>query len=231
MMVDQDPKYHLKPGYRMEVYRTFGWPLVRGYNEQRRAYCRSGHLARITAQQVYPIWERQIPHLLAQDPTADVYTPYRLLIASEAFVNTLDPRVKSQLETLTHRTHDWLGAMAYDIPLQAFSAAHAILNAANTILRPHLLELISQETFVAHLTDDDLDVLALDYAGAAMKAYTTLDPEKPAMEPSEPVAMAYFQQQQAFWTAMEMVSFQRRREFWTWWLSTAVPAAWEAAQS
>ncbi|NJL33812.1 MAG: hypothetical protein HC893_08080 [Chloroflexaceae bacterium] len=164
---------------------------------------------------MYPIWERQIPHLLAQDPTADVYTPYRLLIASEAFVNTLDPRVKSQLETLTHRTHDWLGAMAYDIPLQAFSAAHAILNATNTILRPHLLELISQETFVAHLTDDDLDVLALDYAGAAMKAYTTLDPEKPAMEPSEPVAMAYFQQQQAFWTAMEMVSFQRRREFWS----------------
>jgi len=72
------------------------------------------------------------------------------------------------------------------------------------------------------LDEDDLIRLTGDFVTEAMKAYSIIDTNKPGHWLYSKGAISKL-------SGIE-VDLQKRLEFWEWWLTEAIPQAWELAQ-
>ncbi|HVN54184.1 MAG TPA: Imm5 family immunity protein [Anaerolineaceae bacterium] len=161
-----------------------------------------GWLAIITARRVLPVW-----HMYCPVSVEDNQLPDRLLsIARNAISGTID------LERAWHEANDlWfvagsLGEPAIqrrtDVPNKAFYACDTALKAVHEVF---WIEFLQKATEIEHTSDEYLQDWERDSAASAMIA-------------------------EAGGADAGSLDLRKRHDFWEWWLSQAVPAAWVRSQ-
>lgn len=213
-----DPQHTVSPFRRYAIYRKMNSTI----HNPPALNLRRGKLGLLTAQYVLPIWQRITPiwsyseeeiqkwNLLPEDleqfrsmPDNNVL-PERLIEMTNGLLEgTISVDVAMQRINTEH-IWDTVGAMVLeffqirnDLPLVACHACEAAVRA--------LYESLGYESFsnlskLENFTDDNLPDHFRDTASHAMIAY-------------------------AGGTAKEPVDFNRRQEFWEWWLTEAIPMA------
>lgn len=205
--VRKHPEHQLMPVERYKLYRMLESEL--------QAYIPHpilGRLSIITAKFVLPIWQQAMPLHPNENPSEDESASYDNLpeYLLELAEGLLTGRV--DIETAVRAAGDYwyvMGNIGEDelrprgvaSAIKAYYAGEASLMALNETLSGSMFDTIrGWESY----TDDTLGY-AHDSASAAVKAYSGTNP----------------------WTS---VDFQKRLEFWEWWLTEALPIAWEASR-
>ncbi len=163
-----------------------------------------GGLAILTAKHVSPIWDKAWLQLPPE--FKNVATPNQIL---EIAQNILDRKIEIN-EKLFELCADFeIGLnieewVTYDVA-STYSAAYYTL---------HLILFGGQNLKHTFSFDTEIASLCPDFASEALKGYSAIDKNPPG---------------EGF--AEEMVEFdpQRRLEFWEWWLTEAIPQAWNLA--
>jgi len=159
-------------------------------------------LAYLTAKYVLPNWER----VWQQVPFRNINTPQEILYMAESVLqHTLSfDYVSNQLSDFNTAQTISLWT-TYEIG-RTFDAAY------------YALELIihGARNLGESYPDDDIEINTRDFASEAVKAYTTIDPNNPG--------------EWKFSYNTVKFDLQKRLEFWEWWLTEAIPQAWELAQ-
>jgi hypothetical protein len=197
------------PIRRLAIYNAFGSQSdLQG--QRVRAY-----LALITARRVLPLWQ-------AAFPSDDM--PERMLALAEAVIRgTVDTQVaaREMAEAWYHNPQS--GDSGEYALWHTYCAGEAALNAVSEALSKNpLADRIQDYTSATNkdptyikdaetITDDDLVYGVTDAASSAATAYAgRIDGGDGYLidSPSHP---------------------EKRREFWEWWLTEAIPQAWELA--
>jgi|GEM_PF-980021 len=203
------PQQTLMPIERLAIYDAFGFRS--NLQEQRvRAY-----LALITAQRVLPLWQVAFP-------SDDM--PKRMLVLAEGVLRrTVDTEVAAREMADAWYHHPQSGDSEEYVLWHIYCAGEAALNAVSEALGKNpLAERIQDYTSANHkdpiyikdaetITDNDLVYGVADTASSAAIAYAgRIDGGDGYLidSPSDP---------------------EKRREFWEWWLTEAIPQAWELA--
>ncbi len=202
----RDPEHNLNLSIRSKLYEL----LEPDYSDNK--ICKAwGWLGILSTQRVLFIWQH---HLRIWDGIENDFAninikelpEYLLSIAKEAVQGVLDlNNVKKQIDLF----HEVVGAVGDEIfeymengPKEVVCVSDAAYNT--------LYQLASKKPLASvkdwkTQTDDSLPTEMLDVAGSAMLAY-------------------------AGGNDIGAVKLNKRLEFWEWWLTEAVPQAWELAQ-
>lgn len=215
--MQQHPAHHVLPIQRLKLYAALE-PLTQ--SEETIQPVR-GRLAIATARYVLPIWYQAIPILgdtepaidwgdwVQHYPLTDALPEWMIQRAEAVLLGTVD------METAREDSGDlWyvLGDFYDDIveertvaPEEAWYVCKAAYQALSEVLGG--LESLEIDPTLPHpVTDKDLENWQLDGAGAAMNAFAGVGPDGPD-------------------------TVTKRRTFWEWWLTEAIPAVWAAAQT
>lgn len=224
-----DPEYNLRPYYRLLVYESFGptaYPhdLSEQVNRakqdriERIAGDRArGWLCYITALHVLPIWEAEIPQMLAHDDGMPVDLPIQIVHTVRAVLSGSMPSSEG-FELLcgdfySHWNLDGdLRHQVWCADVAAYIALEKVLGLDNEVINWPKLALTTESPNDA-IRGNNQDVVSF-----AAAAWSITDPN-PA----------------GYWTGWKegysVMPFQRskkkRREFWEWWLTAAVDEAWK----
>lgn len=198
------PRHALRPFHRNEVYAYLAEP-----QNTPDGWRRYGELDVLTARHVLPRWQQWRDHYRLGDNRAE-----RLLAQSESMLHN-STAVAGLAEDAEH-AWNWLMAehLAPDAgerpPRPIFSAFAAIVQAAFTV---STINSNSGERF-----QDAADTLA---SGPTEQDEDDTDPWSADVALWAAAAIAC----PGLWP--EAVEATERLSFWTWWLTEAVPAAWE----
>jgi hypothetical protein len=108
-----------------------------------------------------------------------------------------------------------IGALAYSVKYEAW----CVVNVAYKTLGSGLgVEPFRFQEITLESNDQTLPMSNADFALSAMKAYTVIDENKPGAWASTKIKPLPFK-----------VDNQKKLEFWQWWLTEAIPQAWEMA--
>jgi hypothetical protein len=222
--VRNDPSHHLRPIHRLTIYEMLGWSeqMVKALYSHPDAnqllmipdnYQRFGYLALLTARHVLPIWDQGIQTIVMRDDSIEIDVPQRLLEAGEAVLNEVPGAVRAA-RMLGAEAHEWLGTGYFTYPDQLLCVAIAAYRAFAMILG----DLPFKQPINSSLTDDDIYEPHGDAALNAAEAFSALEGE----------ALP----RRSYTTKRDLsVQFDvlKRLEFWEWWLTKAIPTAWELA--
>jgi hypothetical protein len=225
--VKNDPRHHLSGAKRFEIYESFGrsrfsrnpCPIssnyVRFLEEELKASTVAdktlGWLAVLTARRVLPIWdeyydpEEYLDAQTAQEVAQYLPTPQEVLqVAEKVLKKQMD---NSKAFELLCNKFNWPveGSEKYNVA-SSYRAAHQALN---TIL--------SDSQFLGFLSkdEDNPEDVYEDFAAIAMQAYSFVDNGN-----------------NKTWLSTRNPEFDPSKclEFWEWWLTEAIPEAWDLAQ-
>jgi len=223
--IRNDPEHRLRPIDRLIIYESFGasidlsgdiythllktGQLVWPYGQ--RSYA---HLAILTAHHVLPIWEQAIPVLRDRDETIPVELSQQMLaIAERVLRGTIDPAEANGLLSTQFHTDVWL--LNQETTFEVWYACSACYHALSMVLGRKPFQLPNVDP---SLTDEMLNGTTADVAAAAVKAYTAIN--------SDELDVGWSKE-----TVPSAIRFdvKKRQDFWEWWLTEAIPAAWELA--
>jgi hypothetical protein len=215
IMMRKNPEHHLLPVQRLEIYQLLE-PLPS--NDASIRYV-GGQLAIASARYVLPIWQQARPIWGDEEPAIDWggYPPnypltdalpeWMIQRAEEVLRGDVGIELAEEdmgdLWDVYSNLREEITAWRTDVPEEAwyaFAAAYYALQETN--LAPFTYNMPNDT-----MTDPDRESGAgrLDGAAAAMIACVGVDTNKPGI-------------------------VTKRLEFWEWWLTEAIPAAWEMAQ-
>jgi hypothetical protein len=204
--VRENPEHQLKPIYRHQLYQLFDHKI-----NQYDVNPMLAHLALLTAKKVLPIWQAVMPLYPPETlkDEADNYDtlPEQLINLGYAVLNG-----RTSLEAARQAAGNYWYVMGNisdytlrerreDSAIKAGYAGHAALMALNETVFGSMFERI---TGWQAMTDDNMGY-ARDCATEAVKAYSGCK-------------------------GMTLVDFDKRLEFWEWWLTEALPAANKASR-
>jgi hypothetical protein len=211
--ISGDPRHQLMPVRRLPIYQALQTASAPGTSDRVR-----GWLALLAARRVLPQWQRAMPLYEDDDPDergveANKLAEHFLTRAESVLRRTVDLNVARKEDgdywyvvgNIEEEIFDWREET--DGPLfYAFFALDAAYKALHEALGYEQLgRLKGWET----RTDDTLPRFAGDAAASAVIAASG-GGDVVAGPPIDP---------------------QKRLEFWEWWLTSAIPAAWEAGQN
>lgn len=219
-------QHELKPLHRLHLYHTFNefidlsGSLYTRLVETNQLDLPKGQqkyirLAILTARYVLPVWQQAVPAMVARDDTLPVDLPQMMLDMAEGVLNsTVSPNEANN--ALCDDFYHAMGAIAYDVTYEVWCASNAAYSALKAVLgyKPFRIDEID-----VSVSDDTLSPGDGDVALSALNAFTASDNDAPGVW--------------AFTTKSHSpLSFdiQKRLEFWEWWLTEAIPQAWELAQ-
>ena len=219
-MLGSTSNYHLPPFIRDQIYNCFE-PQAK-----RRKTHPSAWLSLVAARYVLPILEDELKKVyITSNPTWE--PGYMLSVGEEVLMGNL--KITSRLfakisDRAYHASGSAWGQDSFTFPWHAQLAGYAMDSTLGSISgsdpfyrlrcdRPLRGVVVHGKKFCldSSLTDDDLTPYmpgASDAACLASKAYTLVNPEVDL----KPIYNA-----------------DKRREFWMWWLTDAVPQAWDMA--
>ncbi len=211
--------HHLAPFHRHQLYRTLRElaPAVRSMNEDpsRDVSPVQGWLAILAAERVLPIFEGATFGLDDMDDEFFQLPRELIKIAREFMIRPFNlAEVREEASEAHQWLENWLGEAEYDpnaVPLNAILAGSSAQRALSEVVGWDYFDLMSAEDKqrwlrapAEQLTDEQLVFGDSDAAGRAAVAYAC-SPTSVRCEP------------------------ERIEEFWTWWLTKALPKAWELA--
>lgn len=223
--VRNDPEHNLNTQSRFELYRSFGPSRLdlpgyqkRGslfnheeYKQHRELEFANftiadqvlGWLAVVTARKVLPVWER----IWTQTNMYNDSTPQEILQEAENLLRgkaKLRNIIAKKVEGFNYPLEIWV---SFDIAL-AYRAAYNALELIT--ISPEYIR-----TFLEN--EDEVGGTGRNFASTAMKAYTFNETATKRLEITQ--------------TPITETDFDplKRLEFWEWWLTEAIPQAWELA--
>ena len=229
-LINLDTEHHIRPLERFKLYQSFGISY-RGldYKELSAAIemdkltlsVADGTLiwlAILTVQKVLPIWE-QGWRKVADNDVEDNMVVALLEAAKGVVARTTSLK---NLDLMLHGYHDFLGQLAAELDYNAFCADRCCAKAVEiVVLGLSLINLnVSRKDFINEI--DDEGVPSIDFAAWAAKAWSAVDENYP------PGNWSLLRKPES----LINIKFdaQRRLEFWNWWLTEAIPQAWELAE-
>jgi hypothetical protein len=146
--------------------------------------------------------------------------PHRMLkTAEEVLYQTLDVKTAHDHLWLGEYYH-YLGSLPYDLTYNAYCVVCAAYNALNMVFGNEPFHRVFWEPHPVDetTTDTRLQPEKSDVASAAVQAYAAIDENEPGVwcsdsKPYKPITF----------------DSQKRLAFWEWWLTEAIPIAWESA--
>jgi hypothetical protein len=255
-LVRSDPDHHLKIEYRFDIYNGFGSSRLNlpGYiqsgekldSQKNLQYMKEeflnfnindyalGWLAILTARYVLPISDRVQYQL---EFNKQRITAQEVLQVAE---NLLQHRVtfdmgNQELEDFYWYNEDVFKSTTYDVAC-AFSSAYRALEYI-------LYGIIRRDT----LFIEGSDIIGGDiFTFKAVEAYSSVDKNPPGIynqyaldeednSNNEPIIISIMNMNiingNQYWQLLPLTySVQKRLEFWEWWLTEAIPQAWELAE-
>lgn len=226
-----DSEHHLKAKDRFAIYKSFGLSrLLRpGYSKHGPSFNSQeyleflknelkqlqvadyalGWLAILTARHVLPVWEQSWD---SEDSADGILAPEEILMVAERVLrNTYDIE-----EAYGKLCNDFNVPVELSTTFEGSCAYRAAFFALEMIL-------ISDANYFPNIyvADDMALDTTSDFALTAMQAYSSTDRNEPgewsiSLEPNSSTLPIEFDK-------------QKRLEFWEWWLTEAIPQAWEIA--
>jgi hypothetical protein len=228
--VRDDPQHHLKPLDRLSLYSSFGTSYREMNYSKLTEQIGSGilslsvadlalaHLAILSVQKVLPIWEKEWVRIYKEDPETTNITVILLETAKAVLARTMNPNEAFILASNSHAT---VGSLEWDLSYNAYCASASSEEALAMVLIG-LWQINSQiqgKRFI-NINDDETNT-SFDFAAWAAKAWSAIDENPPG---GWAVLVGY--------KGLVNIKFdkQKRLEFWEWWLTEAIPQAWDLAQ-
>lgn len=223
------PNEQLKPNLRMGIYKAYGFsnygnPYAQSAQDLDEAnFIRSKSdqaicwLSILTARKVLPIWEEAFPTQNYKDEDADWYnSPTEMLQIAQ---NLLLADITNQ------EAIEKLCGVFYDVQVDEICTekVYNVRAAANATLSIaiHGIGVIQQKYSFSQDNDSNVGYSSRDFAAFAARAYSAIDYNAAGM-----------------WTQLNKSDFKpleydltRKKEFWEWWLSEAIPQSWELAHN
>jgi hypothetical protein len=224
--VRADPEYNLTADERFAVYKSLGFKRVwsRSFSDLGVSYTSQDYLnylenelnnltigdlvvdwlAIVSARKVLPIWER----IWSQVETYNDANPKEIIQTAESILN----KSANISEVYVKLSDD------FNIPVEVFAtfdvalAFRAAYNALELIL--------ADPKFINLEIEDKINEIGKDFAFIAMRAYAYNKNTRDEIEnksKGEAITIANF-------------DLKKRLEFWEWWLTEAIPQAWELAE-
>lgn len=202
------PYHHLMPSIRFDIYRIFSHNI-----QPPKINPIGGWLAVLTGYRVLSIWQRAMPLWEESGEPDNIdgnFLPKHLLKTAEAVLKG-EIDLKNAWEEANERWYEvgnvWTEILEYrpDFPVDSAHACNAALHALHETLGVQFLGKLKNW----YLYDDDelsKHPFACDTASSAMIAYVGVGNSN-------------------------SLTSQKRLEFWQWWLTEAIPQAWELAIS
>jgi len=208
----QNSPHHVKPSQRLAIYKSFGYSGYANGHKQKVQQLKTdalflseadravAWLSIITASKLDAVW-KQASFDIDNTNTHYSYNPYVILKEAKKFLTGKQTASKA-FSNLTVNFDQAVGGL--DVSAKLLCAIYTSYNALEiTLLGTDILLFEAQKNNF----DDAADAITSDFAEMAVKAYTTINEDKPLIYDS-----------------------QKRLEFWEWWLTEAIPQAWELAQ-
>jgi hypothetical protein len=197
--VERHPQHDLNLGYRQAIGRACGPHRDSGLPGSVAAHRRRARLAILTVRRVLPLWEACFP---GDERSRRILEMAEGVLRGEILPEDADEnaaRFWDDLDALQPEFGPEKAPMALAV---GYAAASALVAAYGEAW-------------------DDLDVEEIDYESVDSRDFTCNDTAFYA-------SIAYAGG--PVWEILARVSpdAERRRAFWTWWLTEAVPLAWEA---
>ena len=225
--VRQDPNYHFNPYDRLILYNSFGpsnqfneagrSQISRFRNGETSRYSLSegdkvfGWLAVITARKVLPIYEKTFP----RGTTEKKGSPAQMLDVAKNVLLGKEKPLKAYGD-LCGKFYDSTTNIDFFLNEQLEFAMYTAYNALLVTLCG-----MGAGGSRKHFVTDDSQIKPgnEDFAATAMKTFCALDPNLPKgdfwQQGNERKPIGY--------------SLIKRLEFWEWWLTEAIPQAWDLA--
>ncbi|OJV96322.1 MAG: hypothetical protein BGO39_01000 [Chloroflexi bacterium 54-19] len=176
------------------------------------------HLAIVSVQKVLPLWEKEWVRIHKEDPETTNVTIILLEATKALLTRTMNPKEASILLSNSHAT---VGSLEWDFSYNAYcvsvSSEETLAMALIGLWR--INSQIQSKKFI-NINDDETNT-SFDFAAWSAKAWSAIDENAPG---GWAVLVGY--------KGLVNVRFdaQKRLEFWEWWLTEAIPQAWDLAQ-
>lgn len=236
----QNPQHQLKPMERVEIYKSFG-PSHHSLNRSKEratfgnpkglpkrlhlstADLTFGWLAIITSRKVLPIWLEAYPDE-NEDNKKDQYDflgnkPTEMLKAAEGVLRgTVD--ADEAFGQVCGKFYDGLGALEYTTTEKVYCACAASYDTLEVILDG--IDGLRLEGTRFAITDEEIRYGQRDFAAMAVRAYISIDKNEPGV---------WSKGKYKCTSSYDPLTLdcEKRLEFWEWWLTDAIPQAWELA--
>jgi len=233
-MVRKDPGHHLSPAIRFEIYKSFGnsnhTNNLSSIKEVRKgedvflklslADKTLGFLSILTARKVLPIWlDNEAAQFIDNDEEYSNDPVEMLKIAENVINNTLKP--SRAYVDLCSRFYNGLLSLEYTVNEKIYCVALAAYSSLEVTLCG-----IEGLRFSSHkkvnYTDEEVTYGQRDFAAFATRAYISIDTGE--------AGNWRFKNRNSEKYVPLVFDPQKRLEFWEWWLTQAIPQAWELAE-
>jgi len=230
-----DIDHNIQPVERLDLYRTFGVSnhpnnalnikqLAKGEHitiELSIADKTLGFLSTLTARKILPIWvDSEAAQYIIEDEDYS-NSPIEMIQTAESVIfNRIEHR--KAYADLCGKYYNGLGGLEFTVNEKIYSVAATAYSCLEvTLCGINGLRFSSNKKL--NYTDEEVTYGQRDFAAFAVRAYISIDNNEPGLwRLKKPDSEIY---------KPLLVNPQKRLEFWEWWLTEAIPQAWELAQS
>lgn len=234
-VVRNDLEHRLSPIDRLNIYKSFG-PSHHSLNQFQTNKSFSnplglpdelnlsladkafGWLAILTAQKVLPIWLQTVD---LEEPESDGNgdNPAQMLeVAAGVLTKTVE--ANEAFKQLCGRFYDGIGILEQTTAEKVYCACAAAYDALEVTLMG--IEGLGFWANKIPIKDEEISYGQRDFAAMAVRAYISTDKNKPGV---------WWNKYSRFRSNYQPLRFdpEKRLKFWEWWLTEAIPQAWEKA--
>jgi hypothetical protein len=221
----KNPERDIGSNVRYKLYQRFGPSFRKGGLQNEGKYLVLSHADRtvawlgiLTARKVLPIWEEFGNQNLKECDEHESYNPLEMIMTAEQVLKEEIDEYEARRVRLSNRFYygiaglqDVTTEVVYQSIQTAYFALGVTIHGWDSTNRPYW---------------GDIPKLMYDFAKTAVRAYAGKDENPPGLW-SE--VGYYHKDPPANYKSLE-IDLDKKIEFWKWWLTEAIPQAWELAQ-
>jgi hypothetical protein len=174
-------------------------------------FLRYAQLVLLTARFALPIWEQAMPDVLKNEPSFVHDFPHQLIAVAQGVLDDAAPH--GEVDAALNKGYLSLGALPYSVTYDLICVAEAAYGALLAVLGSPPFTRLPRRLLSPETTDRDLAIRSgnWDVAWLVAQAVSAIDHDPIGADERRPIEYDVI----------------KRRFFWEWWLTEAIPSVWE----